>query len=68
MQLVDRGLISYDSTSDIEKHLPELGKLPLLTGYEGDGEPILVPPKNKITLRHLLTHSAGEVFPRAQPR
>lgn len=60
MQLVEQGLVSLDGTEDIEKHLPEIGGLEILKGYEEDGTPILVKPKNKITLRMLLAHTSGQ--------
>jgi CubicO group peptidase (beta-lactamase class C family) len=60
MQLVEQGLVSLDSPDDVAKHLPELVKLPLLKGYDDDGKAILVEPKNKITLRMLMSHTAGE--------
>lgn len=59
LQLVDRGLVSLDDEADIEKHLPELGKLQLLKGYEEDGKPILEQPTKKSTLRLLMSHQAG---------
>lgn len=59
MQLVEQGLVSLDSVEDVEKWLPELGTLPLIEGYEDDDTPILRQPKNKATLRMLLSHTAG---------
>ena len=48
-----------DDPDVIAQHLPELGKLPILKGYSDDGKEILGEPKNKITLKMLLTHSSG---------
>jgi methyl acetate hydrolase len=48
-----------DDPDIIAQHLPELGKLPILKGYDDDGKEILEEPKNKITLKMLLTHSSG---------
>jgi len=48
-----------DDPQIIAQHLPELGKLPILKGYSDDGKEILEEPKNKITLKMLLTHSSG---------
>jgi len=48
-----------DDPEIIAQHLPELGKLPILKGYSDDGKEILEQPKNKITLKMLLTHSSG---------
>jgi CubicO group peptidase (beta-lactamase class C family) len=49
-----------DDPDIVEKHLPELGKLPILKGYTDDGKEILEEAKNKITLKMLLTHSSGK--------
>jgi len=49
-----------DDPDIIAQHLPELGKLPILKGYTDDGKEILEEPKNKITLKMLLTHSSGK--------
>ncbi|KAK4455132.1 acyltransferase LovD [Podospora aff. communis PSN243] len=61
LQLVDRGLIALDD--DVAPHLPDLAAQPILTGFTSSGEPILVPRKRAITLRHLLTHSSGCGYP-----
>lgn len=60
LQLVDQGLVTLDDPSEVEKHLPEIGKLPILTGYEDDGTPILVQAKKKVTVRMLMSHTAGK--------
>ena len=52
LQLVDKGLISLDEPLD--KFLPEMTDIKILNEKN-----ILVEPKVKITLRHLLTHTAG---------
>ena len=57
MQLVEQGKVDLDSVEDIEKYLPELGKLPILKSC--DEEPVLEPAQKKITLRMLLSHTAG---------
>jgi hypothetical protein len=57
---VDQGLVSLDSEEDVEKYLPELGDLPVITGYNEDDTPILVKTDKKITLRMLMCHAAGE--------
>jgi CubicO group peptidase (beta-lactamase class C family) len=49
-----------DDSAIIEKHLPELGTLPILKGYTEDGKEILEKAQNKITLAMLLSHSSGE--------
>lgn len=58
LQLVERGQADLDSTELIEKYLPELKNLPIATSEE-DGSIKLSPKKNKITLRHLLSHTSG---------
>jgi methyl acetate hydrolase len=39
--------------------LPELAAPQVLEGFEDSGAPRLRPAKRPITLRHLLTHTAG---------
>ena len=43
--------------------LPQLASPLLLDGWESDGSPRLRPAARTITLRHLLTHTAGFVYP-----
>ena len=57
MQLVERGKLDLDSS--IAKVLPELADRQVLEGFDADGEPKLRPAKRPITLRHLITHTAG---------
>ncbi len=56
MQLVEQGKLSLDDPAS--RILPELGKVQVLDGWDGDS-PRLRAPKRAITLRHLLTHTAG---------
>ncbi len=57
MQLVEQGKLSLDSPgADV---LPLLGELDVLTGFDDDGNPVTRPRNGDITLRHLLTHTAG---------
>jgi methyl acetate hydrolase len=57
MQLVERGKLSLDrSASEVA---PELAKAQVLQGFDAAGAPRLRPPGRPITLRHLLTHTAG---------
>src|SRR5260221_1256898 len=57
MQLVERGLLSLDQpVPDID---PALGAPQVLEGFDRSGAPRLRPAKRPITLRHLLTHTAG---------
>ena len=57
MQLVEQGKLSLDGpASDV---VPELGEVRVLEGFDADDQPITRAPKRAITLRHLLTHTAG---------
>jgi methyl acetate hydrolase len=57
MQLVERGKLSLDRPAhDV---VPELAKARVLEGFDGAGQPKLRAPKRPITLKHLLTHTAG---------
>ena len=57
MQLVEQGRLSLDA--DIGAVLPALADPQVLTGFGTDGQPQLRPANGPITLRHLLTHTAG---------
>ncbi|WWC92598.1 uncharacterized protein L201_007557 [Kwoniella dendrophila CBS 6074] len=62
LQLVDQKLVSLDSTDDIKKFLPEIDELEVLKGYDENDKPILEKPTNKVTLRMLMSHSAGFTY------
>ncbi len=57
MQLVEQGQLSLDAP--IANVLPVLAETQVLTGFDTSGQPMLRPAGRPITLRHLLTHTAG---------
>jgi CubicO group peptidase (beta-lactamase class C family) len=57
MQLVEQGKLSLDAP--IGKLLPDLATPQVLEGFGANGEPKLRPAKSPITLRQLMTHTAG---------
>ncbi|MEA2922158.1 MAG: methyl acetate hydrolase [Bradyrhizobium sp.] len=57
MQLVEKGKLSLDAP--IGNVLPDLAAPLVLEGFDDSGEPRLRPAKTAITLRHLMTHTAG---------
>ena len=57
MQLVEQGKLSLDAP--IGQLLPDLASPQVLEGFDAKGEPKLRPAKGAITLRHLMTHTAG---------
>ncbi|GKT49728.1 acyltransferase mlcH [Colletotrichum spaethianum] len=57
MQLVERGLVGLDD--DLRSTVPQLAKMQILRGFDGDEQPILEENTTPITLRMLLTHTVG---------
>ena len=57
MQLVEQGRLDLDAPA--AEVVSALGDASVLEGFEEDGSPRTRPPKRAITLRHLLTHTAG---------
>ena len=60
MQLVERDKLALDAP--IAGVLPELADPQVLEGFEASGAAKLRPAKRPITLRHLLTHTAGFAY------
>jgi methyl acetate hydrolase len=57
MQLVEQGKLKLEEP--VSKHLPELGTVQVLEGYDPAGKPMLRPARTPVTLKHLLTHTSG---------
>ncbi len=60
MQCVERGKLSLDQPAG--EIVPDLAEPLVLEGFGADGKPRLRPARRKITLRSLLTHTAGLVY------
>ena len=57
MQMVEQGKVGLDQ--DLGAILPALANPQVLEGWNDAGQPKLRPTRKPITLRHLLTHTAG---------
>jgi CubicO group peptidase (beta-lactamase class C family) len=60
MQLVEQGKLSLEAP--IGQVLPDLAAPQVLEGFDAKGEPKLRAAKKPITLRHLMTHTAGFAY------
>src|SRR5438552_16270783 len=60
MQLVEQGKLSLEAP--IGELLPDLAAPQVLEGFDAQGEPKFRPARNPITLRHLMTHTAGFAY------
>jgi CubicO group peptidase (beta-lactamase class C family) len=60
MQLVEQGKLDLEGVAS--RWVPELGSVQVLEGFDADGQPRTRAPKRPITLRHLLTHTAGFAY------
>ena len=57
MQLVEQGKLDLDKPGGT--WMQELAEVQVLEGFDDAGKPKLRPPKTPVTLRQLLTHTAG---------
>ena len=57
MQLVEQGKLDLETPAG--KWVPDLASVEVLEGFDAAGKPRTRKPKRPVTLRHLLTHTAG---------
>jgi CubicO group peptidase (beta-lactamase class C family) len=60
MQLIEQGKLSLDQPA--KEILPLLADTKVLLGFDANDIPIIRAPRTQITLRNLLTHTAGFVY------
>ncbi|WP_428423271.1 serine hydrolase domain-containing protein [Methylibium sp.] len=57
MQLVEEGLVSLDDPA--KKHVPDIGAIQVLDGFDAKGVPKTRAPRRDITVNDLMLHTAG---------
>ena len=60
MQMVEQGKLKLDQPAS--EILPDLASAQVLEGFDAAGQPQLRPAKRPVTLRQLLTHTAGYTY------
>jgi CubicO group peptidase (beta-lactamase class C family) len=65
VQCAERGQIDLDALAS--KVVPAIGEAQVLTGFDANGKPTYRAPRRPVTLRHLLTHSAGSAMRSGAP-
>jgi len=60
MQLVERGQVTLDEP--LGNRIPELARIQVLEGFDEAGTPRVRSPRRPVTLRQLLTHTAGFTY------
>jgi len=60
MQCVEEGKLDLDTPA--RNYVPDIGKLQVLDGFDGDGSPRFRAPKRDITTRMLMLHTAGFAY------
>ncbi|ODQ80110.1 hypothetical protein BABINDRAFT_35976 [Babjeviella inositovora NRRL Y-12698] len=61
MQLYERGLLDLDAPA--EQYHAEISKIQVLVDFDSKGDPITKPPNTKMTVRMMLSHTAGFSYP-----
>ncbi|KAH8674334.1 beta-lactamase [Xylariales sp. PMI_506] len=65
LQLVESGQVTLDE--DVRLLVPELAQFKLLKGIDEAGAPIVQDNDKPVTLRQLLTHTSGLIYPEMSP-